>query len=418
MSPPVPPSRMRIARDWLAKGPYAIAASTLQGGMNYVVVLYLSFGSSLAATGEYRTLFSLYALLALTSMMESNKVYIRSVVTESADAATALFANKLACSVLGAVAVAGGWGIGRVAGWIESTDLYFPAIALLSAAIYPFDLYIAHLQAKRRFRALFATESVKYLGALGIFLVVYRLSGSVGMAVTAQLAAMSLCTIAFFAIFARRWVRPAQALRQFYGKLRSQPAKEARTLSAANFLPASLEHVDKLLVGWFFGLTVLGAYTLAYSTGRFLYNILKPAMYVYYRRFVDRMPGWPLLRRVGLAFSLLGLGMSAAFLVALARVPEMAKFESGRWATVILFCSYGVGIVHAAYSQAFALNKETNARHALSANALATLASAVLLGSALVSQPPVALVLLALQYPLRDGLSVLLMERFRRAAPA
>jgi hypothetical protein len=39
--------------------------------------------------------------------------------------------------------------------------------------------------------------------------------------------------------------------------------------------------------------------------------------------------------------------------------------------------------------------------------------SLALLGTALLSSPPVALVLLALQYPVRDGLTVLLMNHYR-----
>jgi hypothetical protein len=409
--------KTRAARDWLKKGPFAIAASTLQGGMNYAIVLYLSFGASLDATGEYRTLFSVYGLLALTSLLESNKVYIRSVVTEDAPAAGALFVNKLVFSLAGAILVAGGWGIGLAAGWFGEDSWAIPVVALLTALVYPFDLYLPHLQAERRFAILFVAESFKYLGSLAVFLIVQEATGSVGLAVALQLLFMGLCGIVFFFLLARRWIRPLAALRRFGHQLRSRPAKDARTLSLANLFPSSLEHVDKLVVGWVFGLAFLGVYTLAYSTGRFLYNILKPAMYVYYNRFVERMPGWPLLRRVGAIFTLLGVLMAGGFWAAVEWVPAMAQFESGTAATMILFCGYGIGIVHAAYSQAFALNKDSNARHALWAHVLATTGSLALLGAALVSPPAVALILLALQYPFRDGFSVLLMDRFRRRTP-
>jgi hypothetical protein len=305
------------------------------------------------------------------------------------------------------------------AGWVDQDSWAVPVVALLTPLVYPFDLYLSHLQAERRFATLFVAESVKYLGALAVFLAVQETTGSVGASVALQLLFLGLCSIIFFILFARRWIRPLAAFRRFGRQLRSRPAKDARTFSLANLFPASLEHVDKLVVGWVFGLTFLGVYTLAYSTGRFLYNILKPAMYVYYSRFVERMPGWPLLRRVGAIFTLLGLVMSAAFWAAIEWVPGMEEFESGRAATMILFCGYGIGIVHAAYSQAFSLNKDSNARHALWAHVLATLGSLVLLGAALASPPAVALILLALQYPFRDGISVLLMDRFRkRAVPA
>jgi hypothetical protein len=88
-------------------------------------------------------------------------------------------------------------------------------------------------------------------------------------------------------------------------------------------------------------------------------------------------------------------------------------FKAGASATVILFLSYGIGIMHAIYGQAFALNKDSDARHALHASILATLASLIVLGVALASPPYAALPLLALQYPLRDGLSTWLMAHYR-----
>ncbi|RVT39907.1 lipopolysaccharide biosynthesis protein [Sphingobium algorifonticola] len=400
--------------DWLAKGPFAIAASTLQGGVNYFIVLFLSFGAGLAATGEYRTYFSYYSLFALASMMESNKVFIRSVVNDDTAAATGLFANRLLFSVGTVVVLAGIWAVGLL---IEQPllDPMILAIGLVGAVIYPFDFYIAELQARRRFRMLFVVESVKYGGALLVFILMVRTGFGIGAAVLAQLAFMGLCNISFFRLFSRRWVLFGEVWRRFGALIAGGPAHQARLYSFANIFPASLEHVDKLLVGWVFGLEFLGVYTLAYSTGRFLYNILKPAMYVYYRRFVDAMPGWPLLRRVSLIFTILGVGTSIIFLAAIAYVPQMAKFADGRWATVILFCSYGLGILHAVYSQAFALNKDSVASHSFRAHMRATAISLILLTVALGSPPMLALILLALQYPVRDGLSVLLMDRYRRS---
>lgn len=406
--------RRAAVLDWLAKGPFAIAASTLQGGMNYFIVLFLSFGPGLVATGEYRTLFSCYSLFALASMQETNKVFIRSVVSGDAEAATALFANRL-LFCFGALAILIlVWAGSRLAGFPLLTPTIL-AVAAVGAIIYPFDLYIAELQARRRFRMLFLVESVKYGGALLLFVLLVRAGMSVGGAVVAQLAFMGLCNAAFFTIFSRRWVRFGQIARRFFPLVASTPSHQARLYSFANMFPASLEHVDKLLVGWVFGLEFLGAYTLAYSTGRFLYNTLKPAMYVYYRRFVDAMPGWAILRRVSLVFTVFGVATAVAFLLAIWLLPQMAKFRGGQWATVILFCSYGIGILHAVYSQAFALNKDSVAGHAFRAHLLATMASLVLLGCALASPQGLALILLALQYPLRDGLSVFLMDRYRRS---
>lgn len=392
-----------------------MAAAALQGSMNYAIVLYLSFGASLAATGAYRTLFSYYSLLALATMYESNKVFLRAVVDGDREAGTAVFANRLVFGFAAFVVVLAAWGIDRAvgAGWVP--DVLAP-IALISAIVYPFDLYIADLQAGRRFQRLFLVEVVKYALALGSFVALFAGGAGVPGAVLGQLVVLGACNIGFFFLHSRGRVDFGSIPGRWGAMLRSPAAGQARTYSYANMFPASLEHVDKLLVGQVFGLAFLGVYTLAYSTGRFLYNTLKPALYIYYRRFVDEMPGWRLLRRVSGAFTVLGLLCAAAFLLAVEFVPGMARFRDGRWVTVILFLGYGLGILHAVYSQAFSLNKESVAAQSFKAHALSTAASIVFLLAALVSRPAVALVLLALQYPLRDGLSVLLMDRYRRRA--
>jgi uncharacterized membrane protein YqaE (UPF0057 family) len=399
--------------DWLARGPFAMAAAALQGSMNYAIVLYLSFGASLAATGAYRTLFSCYSLLALASMFESNKVFLRAVVDDDRDASTAVFANRVVFGFAAFGVVLAAWAVDRVlaGGWVPDALV---AIALISAFIYPFDSYIADLQAGRRFQRLFLVETVKYGAALAGFVALFAAGAGVEGAVLGQLAVMGGCNILFFFVHSRKRVAFGAIPGRWWAMLRSPAAGQARTYSFANMFPASLEHVDKLLVGQVFGLTFLGIYTLSYSTGRFLYNTLKPALYIYYRRFVDRMPGWPMLRRVSAAFTVLGLVCAASFLIALEFLPVMARFRDGRWVTVILFLGYGPGILHAIYSQAFALNKESVASHSFKAHALATGASVILLAAALLSPPVMALVLLGLQYPLRDGLSVLLMDRYRR----
>jgi O-antigen/teichoic acid export membrane protein len=400
---------------FLAKAPFAIAASSLQGAVNYFIVVYLAYGGSLAATGEYRTLFSFYSLLGLASMFETNKVFIRSIIADDHAATTALFANRVLFSVSSFLLVGAAYLVARLIGW-DGMPAELLVIAGLAAIIYPLDSYLSLLQARGRFNLLFLSECVKYAAALAAFMVALRLGASVKTAILAQLAAMALCHIVYFSLAVKTFIDFRSIRTRFRAMIGSAPARQARTYSIANILPASLEHVDKLLVGAVFGLEFLGVYTLAYSTGRFVYNTLKPALYIYYRRFVDQMPGRKLLRNVAIAFTLIGLASAIVFLLAIHYLPAMAKFASGASATVILFLSYGIGISYTIYAQAFALNKQSDAGQALRALALANLASLVLLGAALYSPERLALILLALQYPLREGLSIYLMARYRSAA--
>jgi hypothetical protein len=402
---------------FVRNAPFAIVASSLPGALNFIITVYLAYTAGMAATGEYRTIFSCYSLIGLAAMFETNKVFIKSIVANDHEATTALFTNRLVFTLGAFLVVVAFYAVGGAFG-MPAMPGSLVVIAAISVVIYPLDSYLSLLQARGRFNLLFVSELVKYGLALIAFVVAMEAGCSVGQAMIAQLGAIALCHIAYFSLVTRTFVDFVLVRRRFAAMLRSGPAKQARIYSYANLVPASLEHVDKLLVGWVFGLEFLGVYTLAYSTGRFLYNTLKPALYIYYRRFVDRMPGWRLLRIVGIGFTLLGIASAVIFLLAIAYIPAMHRFASGSVATVILFLAYGIGIVRAIYGQAFALNKDSDARHALWAAVQATLLSLICLGAALLSAQPVALVLLALQYPLRDGLTVMLMHYYRnRPAP-
>lgn len=397
---------------FVRNAPFAIAASALPGAVNFVITVYLAYAAGMAETGAYRILYSAYVLIGLAAMLETSKVFIRSIVANDHEATTALFANRLLFTLGAFVLVVLGYAIEKLIGSHLISGAVV-AVAALSVIIYPLDSYQSLLQARGRFNLLFASELLKYALAFAAFIAAIELGFSVAQAVIAQLAMIALCHIAYFSLVARTFVDFSLVRSRFGAMVRSDPARQARIYSYATLAPGSLEHVDKFLVGWVFGLEFLGIYTLASTTGRFLYNTLKPALYIYYRRFVDRMPGWRLLRFMGAGFTLFGVANMIIFLLAIAYIPAMHRFESGAVATVILFLSYGIGIVRAIYGQAFTLNKDSDASHALSAAVQATLLSLILLGVALLTPPPVALALLALQYPVRDGLTVLLMNRYR-----
>lgn len=405
--------RGKQIRHFVTNAPFAIAASSLPGAVNYFIVVYLAYQHSLADTGTYRTLFSFYALLGLASMMETNKVFIRSIVADDHEATTALFANRMLFSWTLFLIILGAYFCVPALGWGE-IPLVYVLIAALATITYPFDSYLSLLQARSRFIVLFLSETIKYVLALGVFLLALHLGAEVQQAILFQLAAMALCHVFYFTLAGRHFIHVPSLKRKIFNLVRSNPARQARSYSLASIFPASLEHIDKIVVGLVFGLEVLGTYTLAYSTGRFVYNTIKPAMYIYYRRFVDKMPSNRVLIHVSVLFTLLGVVSAAIFIWAILTFPDMKQFESGSVATIILFLSYGVGILHALYSQAFFLNKDSNPSHALASSFQATAASLGFLGIALLLPPHIALIPLALQYPLRDGLSTWLMVRYRR----
>jgi O-antigen/teichoic acid export membrane protein len=295
---------------------------------------------------------------------------------------------------------------------------FVPPVMLILAAIclfiYPLDIYRAQLQATQRFHFILGAELAKHLVALAAFLILIAQGQSLEIAIISQFSVIAIFHIIYFILFAGKHINFQNILADLRRRLALSAPKQARTYSLAAMLSASLEHIDKILVGWVFGLEFLGLYTLAFSTGRIFYNMLKPAFYIYYRRFVDTMPSRDLLVKTGIAFSVLGAICATLFLLATAHIPAMSKFEDGSAVTVILFLSYGIGIVRALYYQAFALNRASVARHALIASTQAACVSLVLLALALSMPPAAALLMLALQYPVRDGLTVALLARRQR----
>jgi hypothetical protein len=126
------------------------------------------------------------------------------------------------------------------------------------------------------------------------------------------------------------------------------------------------------------------------------------------------MPTGRLLIWVGLGFTVFGAGLAAVFLGAVHFLPIMSKFKGAQAVTVILFLSYGVGMIDAVYVQAYAINKATNSQHVLIGNTLASVACLGLFGVAAFCQAPLALVLCAFHYPLRHAASVLIIRHLRR----
>ena len=342
-------------RYFITHAPFAMVASSMPGLVNYVIILYLVHKSSEADAGLYRLYFSCFSLLGLASLFETSKVLVRSIVNNDTDSVVALFGSR----VLFAVCAQALFCLGCVVGyliWGDTRFLSVMLIGLIAVVYYPCDCYLPALQARQKFATLFCCEIAKYGTALAAFIILVANSFAVEVAVYGQFLVMLLFNLAYFVFMWRGNIARFLQVARYFAALKSAVAREARTLSLANVLPAALEHIDKLVIGFVFDLKTLGLYTLGFSTGRFLYNALKPALYIYYRSFVHKMPSRALLLNVGVAFTAFGMMLSLMFLLAVAYVPALAKFRGSELVTVILFVSYGLAMVDAIYVQAFAIH--------------------------------------------------------------
>ena len=397
---------------FVRNGPFAIVSSSLPGLINYVVVVYLTYRSGLEAAGEYRLLFSFFAICGLFTLNEAAKVYVRANRFGRPDQMAALVLASAQVTLLARLLLVAGYGV------LAALDVpWLPPIILVIAGAslfyYPAELYKAHLQSEQRFATLFAATLAKWSTVLLVFVATFELTRSVMWSLALQLSAMALINFLIFCHISGRHLAFDRSLLNPLVNARRPENKESAWLSFG-LLPGLVEQVDKLLVGWIFGLEALGLYTLGFSSGRLLFNALKPSLYIYYRHFVDRMPPARLLRTAFLLFTLLGAMLAAGYVGAIQLFPVLAPFRGTEWIAAVLFLSYGVAIVDGVYSQAYALNKDTDSRHVFWGATLSSLPCFLLFAVAAQMPAEPGLVLFACFYPLRHGVAVALLRWQRR----
>ena len=380
-------------------------AAILPGGANYLIILLLTLSGDFSDAGIFRLFLSVFGLFGLATFLESRKSFLTAAVAENRVAMLSIFAQRLKISAaLFAVTI-----LIYGANFVAKAFPFNPNIlAVIGCAVlfFCFDYHLPVLQARKRFALLALLEILKYSAAIAVFFSVVLLNQTIGTATIGLLATIAIFHIGYFFAYVPKLAFPATNRNARRYSHTDPAARRARALSYANILPASLEHLDKILVGWIFGLEILGIYALAFSTGRLVFNILKPSLYIYYRSFVDKVPSGKQLISIGIGFTILGLLLSSLFQLLVLNTSLLQNFGSGAAATTILFLGYGIGMVRAVYSHALALHKHGNANRIFHASLLSSFASIILLIFALRMPPATAIILLALQYPLRDGLSV------------
>ncbi len=386
----------------------AIVASAMPGAVNYFIILLLTFAATPSDVGVYRLIFSYIALANLLTIYESNKVYVRASVKGDSVAATAVLSGQITAAALIlivsmiAVFVDQGLGLDMVPDEIIVT-------AFLSALYMPTLGYISILQAQGRFKQLFITEVMKYSTALLAFLIVLHFQNSVKYAMYAQYGVMAFWNLVLFMRYGASLIQFNTLVKRPLSLLRSGPAADARMLSLGTLLPATLDHFDKILLSATHGLAALGIYVLGFSTGRFLYSALKPAIYVFYRNFVERTPGQSTIFKVMVAFTAFGAVLAGVFLTMLHFIPGMEAFRPAASVTVILFLSYGVAMADAVYVQAFAINPNNKPHLILIANTSASVLCIFLFIAAVQFRTEIAIILLAIHYPIRHLTTVLFL---------
>lgn len=397
--------RRKALMYFVRNGPLAIFSASLPGLVNYAIIVYLSYAYSLEAAGQYRLLFSYFTLAGLPTLQESTSPYVRAATLGPRSHLLGLLFGQLYAATLTAIAIVGAYFLTVSMGtaWLPSAML---PIALLTMFYYPFQLFVAHIQARQQFFKLAILTTIKFAIALGTFFAMLAVTRSVTSATIAQLATMTVTNLFCYYFVTRGDLEWDPSLLNPFKTFRRKEVREGTLLSFGLLLPGALEQVDKIIIGAVFGLEALGIYTLGFSTGRLLYNMLKPSLYVYYRHFVDKMPPKALLKRIFVAFTALGVTVAACFWIATHTIPAMYKFKGSEPVATVLFLSYGISIVDAAFSQAFAINKDTNSIHVFTGNLFSSIPCFMLFAFASYMPVHIALVMFAGYYPLRHGAAV------------
>ncbi|MCA3632578.1 MAG: hypothetical protein INF16_07275 [Methylobacterium sp.] len=401
-------------KDLLLRGPLSILASSLPGLVNYAIILLLVYSGKTADAGLYRLVLAIFSLAAILTFLDSSKVFVRAVAENDSHGMAELFIGRVYLSGLcfalaGFVAALWFW-----MGW-PSANLTPTTIAIVVFAAFHygvFDFYAPLLQARQEFLRFFLFAFAKHSVAFLAFVALLAMGTSVLTTTLVQLGVMTAFHALFFAMVVYSRLDFSGVSFGPFSAMRRPGARESMTISVANALPNSLEHIDKLIIGALFGLDALGLYTLGFSTGRFIYNTLKPAIYVFYRRFVEHLPSGRIVLSVGLFFTAFGMVCAALFYLAVQNVPALNRFKGTEVVTVIIFLSYGVAMADAVYSQAFAINRKARSSRLLHAGLWASGACLLIFALATLFPMDIALAMFAAHYFVRHAvtLAILLMR--------
>jgi O-antigen/teichoic acid export membrane protein len=393
----------------LKNAPLAMLAQTLPGFALYAATVLLSARGDLAAVGELRLYASILALTGILFLSEMGKFFVRHVVTGNLEEVAKLFAFRLCvATVLIAAALCA-----IVIGWATGTTrlIEFGVVCAVSALFYPAAFFQALLTAEARFALLTRLTATTYVVSTTVLIGVLYSGGSALVAYVG----FSAVNVAFGMLNTRRYAGPALThLRPFRPReLFASDVRSAASLTAANALPTSLEHADKFLVGALFGLEALGLYTLGFSTGRLLYNGVKPVTVIYYRRMVEHRMGAGVTARLFAAGCVAGAVCAALLYAAYSQIPTLAFYAPAASIAFIIFAGYGLALANTAEVQSESLHRAGSLRTVVAAHTAGGLACYALfaVGSAFPAQ--LALPIFAAQFALRHAVSLLVIGRQR-----
>lgn len=388
---------LRLVKYTLSNAPWTLIASMAQPLSNYVIIILLSQFYGLAEGGRFRLLLSIFAILALFTLIDSGKIVVKYLVMAHSGVVRPLLFNRMRWALAGLFAgVAGALLIHQ-----KEDNLW---VALLVAAVLlpisePASLYAQINQAKKQFRLAAIYSISKFTSATALVPVCFYLNLDVIYFFAGYFIILGAFNVAFILLHEETF-QPAGVNAPTY-------IKESVQLSASGLFPVILEHADKFIVSYFLGLEALALYAVGISTGRLLLNFVRPVLVIYFPILVDQRPT---ARFVALAFALLScVGVAAAWLLQyyFGGVLE-AKFLPAYPLAAVIVAGLGVHFSSVIVYYSSVYHRGSRIIIPTVTNIITSALVIAYLGAAIMYAGAYALVLCAASYPLRDLLNLII----------
>jgi O-antigen/teichoic acid export membrane protein len=287
----------RLVRYTFSHAPWALIASLSSGLSNYLVILTLSGVYGLAAGGQFRLFLSIMAMLSIFTLTDTGKIAVKYLVLDQPGVVKPLLLNRARWALLGMVA-----GLATAAVFRDrGNDLWIAIMAgsLLLPLTYPPDIYAQINQARLQFKVNAIYSVCKYTTLVALALVAVGLNIDVVYFLVAYCVVLTAFHVYFVTRHPETFEPPNPNSAVF--------VREGMQLSGSGLFPLMLEHADKFLISYFFGLEALGLYTIGVSTGRLLVNFVKPVLSIYFPILVDRRPSTGVLTSCLVGLTAVGL---------------------------------------------------------------------------------------------------------------
>lgn len=296
-------SYVKIVRYIAFNAPWTLVSTLSAGLSTYVITIMLSKHFGLAAAGQFRLLLSIVAMLSLFSLLDTGKIVIRYLVQGAEGVIRPLLLNRFYWSLGGLVA-----GLATAAVFYFRGNELAPAVmvaALLLPLMHPSSLFSQINQSRKQFRYNATLNVIKFASLTAL---------AVGMtALNADLVSFFIGYFILFTMFNVYYMSRYKEVFEAGSPKASTYVSEAVKLSASGLFPVILQHADKFLISYFFGLEALGLYTIGVSTGRLMLHFVKPILVIYFPTLVNKRFG---ARLQILSFTVLtAIGLVAAYVM-------------------------------------------------------------------------------------------------------